>query len=74
MEFFLDENTVKTLKPFGVAAIGLAAIAGIMKIIKQLHLHSINFENKMKINNMRKGKCHRRENQLGYIMKVIHVL
>ncbi len=74
MEFFLDENTFKTLKPFGVAAIGIAAIAGILKIIKQLHLHSTNLENKIKINHMRSGKSHREENQLEYIMKAIHVL
>jgi hypothetical protein len=26
MELFIDPNTIKTLKPFGLAALGLAAV------------------------------------------------
>ncbi len=55
MDFLIDDNMLKTLKPFGLAALGLAALAS--KYHNNQLLLFLSIETQSKINQSKSNKC-----------------
>lgn len=72
MEFFLDEGMIKTLKPLGIAALGIAAVAGKQSLTQLSLILLTNTVNNRSKNNNKTLKVNHERNQLEYTTKVIH--
>ncbi len=64
---------LKTIKPFGIAAIGLAAVASNRNLTQPYHTCSIDTLPTMKKRTYANSRQRIRKNQRGYIIKETHV-
>lgn len=74
MDFFIDENMIKTIKPFGIAAIGLAAVASNLILNQLFHTCLTDTRTIMTKRKCDRNMLYRRKDLQAYIIKETHAL